>query len=181
MIWTPDKIEKLFQLRSEGQTFERIGFELGCGRNAVIGKYNRVRVQRGEHQVTPRKRLLSIVPVERKAPPRRDTVEKVFGRQPKLPTLPETGIGAILPTITKPFEWRSRGRECGITNVTGCRWPVGHDASVVGGHLFCNDDQVEGSSYCPCHRQESTASYSRVLIKKTIKGVIAAFKMKSAA
>lgn len=178
--WTAERIEQLLQLKREGQPFSQICLALGCSRNAAIGKHTRLRIAAG-HKATPRKRVFNILPEVRRMPPRPDTVEKIFGRQPKLPTLPATGIGVILPAITKPVQRAPQGRECGITEVTGCRWPVGHDASVAGGHLFCNEDQADGSPYCPCHRQESTAPYSHRLIKKTIRQAIFSVKMKRAA
>ena len=67
------------------------------------------------------------------------------------------------------------GRSCGIVDVTGCKWPVGFDAHVAGGHLFCNSE-LHDSRYCEFHACESRASYSTELIVKTMKAALGANK-----
>jgi len=49
MLWTENKIERLRKLHAEGFSAELTGQKLGVSRNAVIGKWNRLRL--GPHDV----------------------------------------------------------------------------------------------------------------------------------
>jgi GcrA cell cycle regulator len=42
MVWTPEKIEELTRLWSEGLSITQIGKQLGLTRNAVVGKAHRL-------------------------------------------------------------------------------------------------------------------------------------------
>lgn len=67
----------------------------------------------------------------------------------------------------KPKE--NEGQIASIVDVTGCRWAVSFSGTAPGGHLFCNHATDEGQSYCPYHKAESVASYSRSLVSKTVR------------
>jgi GcrA cell cycle regulator len=41
MIWTPERIARLRELIEGGATYQAAGVELGCGKNAAIGKARR--------------------------------------------------------------------------------------------------------------------------------------------
>lgn len=43
LFWTPDRIERLQQLRALGLTTEEIGDRIGCSKSAVAGKLKRLR------------------------------------------------------------------------------------------------------------------------------------------
>ena len=43
--WTPEKLAKLVAMYGEGHSSRQIGREIGMTRNAVIGKYSRLRAQ----------------------------------------------------------------------------------------------------------------------------------------
>lgn len=76
------------------------------------------------------------------------------------------------PTVPAP----DLGHLASIVDVTGCKWPVKDDPDFVGGVAFCNHAKDENSAYCPYHRQQSVASYSRELIRKTTKSALARYK-----
>jgi hypothetical protein len=64
-----------------------------------------------------------------------------------------------------------RGPAVGLLDVTGCKWPVAKDASLIGGHAFCNHARAEGKPYCPYHVHASIAPYSAELKRRTFKSL----------
>ena len=162
-----------------------IAKHFGCTRCAVIGLYRRERLKRGTlPPVTPRKRIL--VPETRRDPnPYRDTVDKGGGgRLMPMPTLPTEGIGFLMPPMDRAPEPAPEARAwpaIGILDVTGCRWPVGADPAIIGRHSFCNAECQEGQSYCPEHRRENKAAYSRTLINETIRSAMKTLARRRAA
>ena len=190
MDWTAEEIGQVFALAEAKNSMSVIAKQLGRSRSAVIGVYYRERQKRGTlPPVAPRKRVLQalentvpvcILPEERAHPvPYRDTVQKDGGgRQMPLPTLPTTGVGMILPAISMDVP---KGPGIGILDVTGCRWPVDADPAIIGRHAFCNAECQEGQSYCPEHRRENKAAYSRTLINKTTRSAIKTLARRRAA
>lgn len=71
-------------------------------------------------------------------------------------------------------------RRCGILDVTGCKWPLEFDPTIVGGHAFCNAETRDGAPYCATHTRESVASYSQKLIKSTIRDAVHVYTRKVA-
>jgi len=176
MKWTEEDIAQMFAMVGAGTSMADIAKHFGCTRCAVIGLYRRERIKRGTlPPVMPRKRIL--IPETRRDPnPYRDTVDKGGGgRVMPMPTLPEEGLGFVLPPMDpapEPAPAPVTGAPVGILDVTGCRWPVGEDASVIGTKTFCNGDKMDGSSYCREHRAMHVASYSRTLIYETIRTTV---------
>ena len=53
---------------------------------------------------------------------------------------------------SKPRTFRDTGLlPLMLLRLDECRWPVGHDAQVLGEYLFCGR-QTNGQSYCAKHR-----------------------------
>lgn len=185
MQWTEEAIGQVFTMAGEGTSMGDIAQHLGCSRSAVIGLYRRERLKRGTlPPVTPRKRIL--VPETRRDPnPYRDTVDKGGGgRVMPMPTMPEEGLGFVLPPMDSSPEPAPEARAwpaIGILDVTGCRWPVDADEAIIGRHSFCNAECQEGQSYCPEHRRENKAAYSRTLINETIRSAIKTLARRRAA
>jgi hypothetical protein len=150
--WTPEKVEQLFSLLEQGKSAREIGAIFGMGRMAILGKAHREKVRRG-HVPEPRKRVLD-------GTPRTYT----FRAAPKPST---EGVGFIMPAIPTPAP--QRGPAVGLLDVTGCKWPVAEDASLIGGHAFCNHAKADGKPYCPYHVEESIAEYSAELKRRTFK------------
>ncbi len=50
--WTQAEVEKLFEMKRAGRTWEEIGYELNCNRSAVRSKYQRITygLEKGEQQ-----------------------------------------------------------------------------------------------------------------------------------
>jgi hypothetical protein len=126
----------------------------GVSRNTICGKLHRVKIARGILEAKPRIRKPSKTDEPRKA--RKMTLPARAGFV--LAKLPVTSVSA-------PDE----GQLASIIDVTGCKWPVKDDEAYVGGVAFCNHGTLDGSSYCPYHKAESVASYSRTLISKTVR------------
>ena len=173
MKWTEEDIAQMFAMVGAGTSMADIAKHFGCTRCAVIGLYRRERIKRGTlPPVMPRKRIL--IPETRRDPnPYRDTVDKGGGgRVMPMPTLPEEGLGFVLPPMDpapEPAPAPVTGSPVGILDVTGCRWPVGEDAAVPGRHTFCNGPQRDGSSYCAEHSKARVAEGSRETIRQTIR------------
>jgi len=183
MKWTEEDIAQVFAMVGAGTSMAVIAQHLGCSRNAVIGLYRRERLKRGTlPPVTPRKRIL--VPETRRDPnPYRDTVDKGGGGR-LMPMLPTEGLGFVLPPMDSAPEPAPEARArpaIGILDVTGCRWPVDADPAIIGRHAFCNAECQEGQSYCPEHRRENKAAYSRTLINKTTRSAIKTLARRRAA
>ena len=176
MDWTAEEIGQVFALAEAKNSMSAIAKQIGRSRSAVIGVYYRERQKRGTlPPVTPRKRIL--VPETRRDPnPYRDTVDKGGGgRVMPMPTLPEEGLGFVLPPMDpapEPAPAPVTGAPVGILDVTGCRWPVGEDAAVPGRHTFCNGPQRDGSSYCAEHSKARVAEGSRETIRQTVRSAL---------
>jgi len=140
--WTPDEISRLFDLIKEGKSFSQVAPEIGRSRSSCIGIYHRELVRRG-HVPTPRPRS-----------PRADTVEKrAYTPTIPKPQVPRAGVGFLLPTVAAPPP--RTGPAVGILDITGCKWAVAEDASLAGGHAFCNAPRDGKSSYCSHHHAKA--------------------------
>lgn len=146
-FWTDEKIAEMHRLVGQGFSASQIGRKLGCSRNAVIGKLHRVKVRAG------------IKPMRKhpESPYKSGSPKRKYTRRPKLEIVAPAPASA----------------SCGILDVTGCKWAIGFDDSVIGRYVFCNAE-THDESYCPFHLKQSVASYSNELIRKTVKGAIKA-------
>lgn len=168
MEWTPEIIDKMFELADKGYSLALIARELGCTKNCVVGKYARERRNRG-------------IPIPQS--PRRPAV--VIKQRNHRPSKPRKAafVLKVVPSVVITPKTPPRPRRkstVGILDVTGCKWAVGEDDAVIGRHTFCNAATDNGHSYCEEHRRENVASYSRDLISKTIKSAIKADKPRAA-
>jgi GcrA cell cycle regulator len=135
--WNADEIARLFDLFKEGKSFSEIAPELGRSRCSCIGVYHREMVKRG-HVPTPRKRVLD------------GTVPKrVYTRAIPAPEVASAGVGFLFPAIAPVIQ--QRGPLVGLLDVTGCKWPIAEDASLIGGQAFCNCARKPGKPYCSEH------------------------------
>jgi hypothetical protein len=147
-FWTSARIDQLMAMVVEGKTFPEIAHALGTTRNAALGKYHRIKVRRG-YVPKPRKPVLEGMGTAPRAFDR-DTVQKrQYNPSRKLPDVSKQGIGFLLPAIPAPAP--QTGPAVGLLDVTGCKWPVAEDASLIGGKAFCNHDRARGKPYCAHH------------------------------
>lgn len=170
--WTPENLDRLFALRAEGYSFDKIGPIMGITKNAAIGMYRREAERRGIlPPSTPRKRILEAIAEERpRISPelKRDTIPKrKYTTAADRIRLSREGIGFLFPSIApKP----RKGRAVGILDVTGCRWPLEDNPALIGGKAFCNAAQVDGRPYCSEHCETAR---STVPVKTWLKAVAA--------
>lgn len=152
-FWTDEKIAEMQRMAEQGLSASQIGRELGCSKNAVIGKLHRVKIRAGDKPA----RKYPESPYKSGSAPKRSRQE-----------LPKLIIEAPPPAVMP-------GAPCGILDVTGCKWAVGFDEAVIGKHVFCNSPKHD-ERYCEFHVKQSVASYSTELIKKTLKRALEANK-----
>ena len=161
-FWTAERVDHLMAMFVEGKNFREIAETLGTTRNAALGKYHRERIKWG-YTPTPRKKVLEGMGSAPKAFDR-DTVQKrQYTPTRKLPDVSKEGIGFLLPAITPPAA--RTGPAVGILDVTGCRWPIGKDASLIGSHAFCDAECREGSPYCAHHAAKASTPAKPLTIK----------------
>ncbi len=174
--WSDENIERMLDLHRKGKSTAFIAFELGCTRNAVIGKLHRVLVKLGlkgnfRSDAAKNSRKVNLLPEKAISPElQRNTVPlRKYTRQIPPPSLSAEGVGIILPV---PKIVLQKGKMIGILDVKGCRWPVDSDPSVIGTHAFCNAETATGRSYCEAHTKEAKAPHSRDLIRQTMRQAV---------
>ena len=132
-VWTPELLERVLAMWVEGHSAGDIGKVVGLTRNQVIGKITRT---------TPRRDCAPRKPRAPRAPrPRLKT--------PSLPALVKGSIALIPFHQPKPPDPNRPPAPLLDMLPDGCRFPVSpHNARV---HVFCNQPQLETSSYCGPH------------------------------
>lgn len=157
MKWTQEQRDELFALWGFGKrNYSELAKHFGVTKNAIVGRMRREKEARG-------------IPCDDKYSHRRPSnTDKPKKRKPML-TLPGRAEFVITAYKPAPIVAPDEGQLASIIDVTGCKWPVKDDPAYVGGVAFCNHHADEGQSYCPYHRAESVASYSRTLISKTVR------------
>lgn len=156
--WTTEEDELIVKMVRDGMTMAQIAAMFpGRSRNAVIGRYRRIREARGEPTnstgvVRVRRSFLDRISndADRISPQllRNTTPKRRCEPRRAMPKVAKVGVGFLLPALPGP----SRGSAVGILDVTGCRWPVGEDVNVAGRHTFCNAE-TDGSPYCAHHHE----------------------------
>lgn len=143
-FWTVERIDALRQGVKAGKSFAAVARDIGTTRNAAIGKFKRMEAREAitSGQTPPPRKRNRPAPVARVLPP------------------PARAVVAV-PPIPSPA--------VGILEVTGCKWAIGEDASLPGGHAFCNHTLKDGSPYCAYHTRAAIAPYSRELRLKTLR------------
>lgn len=141
--WTDERISELKRLWGEGKTSGQIAALWGVTRNTICGKVNRIC---GKH-VAPAKPKAAAAPKQKPRP----TVAPVHLRLEDVRDIPEPIVAApqrlpALPAV-------------GILDVTGCKWPLHVDRSIIGGHAFCNAAKDERGPYCHFHMTNAGEKY----------------------
>jgi GcrA cell cycle regulator len=156
-LWTPENIEQMFTYSGQGYSASQIAGFFGTTRNAIIGKIQRERIKRG-HIPAPRKSVLDGIREERISPElrRNTTPKRVFTIRRDLPDVSRAGVGFVMPAIPAPAP--QTGPAVGILDVTGCKWPIAEDASLIGGKAFCNHARKDGKPYCAFHAREARST-----------------------
>ena len=183
--WTAEADARLAELLKEGLSCSQVAtalqreFHVPLSRNAVIGRVHRIEHARGTnlHRTTAPKRATT-------GPRRSGKPVVIAPRSKPAPSLAGDTGGYQMPKVRlqhrprKVVEYKP-GQECGITDVTGCKWPVRDEPKFAGGHAICNGE-LHDHRYCEYHAQMSGASYSEGLINKTVKQALKAYLKRAA-
>jgi GcrA cell cycle regulator len=143
--WTDERCDLLRKLHAEGLSFSQIGGQLGCSRNAAIGKAQRIGLEKRGPAFRSNKSI--------SAKPRGRRVRiRIVGNAVKQPR-PELDLpDELAPEIVcDPVT---------LLNLQShhCRWPVSGEGASM---LFCGANKSDGSSYCAHHRARSCGKQPR--------------------
>ncbi len=161
--------EQIIALWNEGKSAGEIAPLFKTTRAAVIGVVHRYK---GPKRAGGRKSPRAGTSIGR---PRASKPVKPSQPAQALPSLPKIGPQAKAPPKASALVFIAEDPR-DIVHVTGCRWPVQHDANAVGGMLFCNAEPDGAKSYCAHHAAQSVAPYSAKLVASTIAGARHAYK-----
>jgi GcrA cell cycle regulator len=142
--WTDAAHVALRTLWAEGHPSALIGRVLGCGKNAVIGKAHRLKL---EGRVSPVTGLAAARPARQAKTGRRQSLPRPAGQR-ALPQ-PVAEVAPEAPPVV--FRARAPGE---------CCWPMWGDKVERGdpGYgRFCCAPAPGGQRYCPQHRATSAA------------------------
>lgn len=178
-FWTDGRIEILRAMHHRGASSREIGMEIGCSRNAVIGKLHRLGIVKPSvaEEWTPKD--LDTLKRMHVAGADYSAIAAVLGRsktachnKASRIGLPSRGHNTFRRSINGPSHaprgFRPRLVEglpvpsldlaTDIVNVTGCRWAVTPDDVERGAHKFCNHPTDGNSSYCKYHAEANRAA-----------------------
>jgi hypothetical protein len=162
-FWTIEKIDTMMILAAEGKSMREIAQALGTSRNSVIGKYQRVKVKRG-HVPVPKKRILEGMGSEAPLFGRDTVIKREYKPRRQIPGVSKDSVGFIMPALAAPPP--RTGPAVGILDLTGCKWPVEYDPSLIGSYAFCNHTRRdEKSPYCAHHARVAVSDLPRTAPK----------------
>jgi GcrA cell cycle regulator len=137
MEWTPERINELTRLWSEGLSTAEIGKMLGISKNAVVGKAHRLQLSSRPSPI----RRMSVRPLvprirePRPAAQRNAAAFQLAGLEPATTSAP----------APKP---QPEPRVLELSNQK-CMWPVGHPGEES--FHFCGERALVGKPYCVTH------------------------------
>lgn len=143
--WTDEAIARLREMLDAKATFREIAADLGCSRNAAIGKANRLglcgtSMKPGPHWAGKTLPVVSPKPkrIRARAQPSTPAAVIAFPIKRAEPPAPFVeGEGVALMDLERQH----------------CRWPLGAKMQVS--TRFCGHDKRAGSSYCDHHHRLS--------------------------
>lgn len=129
--WNDQRVDLLRRLYADGLSASQMAAQLGCSRNAVIGKAHRLELSRspstisrakadGAHYARAARMANRRAQVKSAAPVRLRPVQHIAGNK----TIYELGLG-------------------------DCRWPLGEQLAPA--RLFCGAKTISGRPYCGEH------------------------------
>ena len=150
--WTAEQDARLEEMVKAGKSHSEIAAELGKSRNATLGRWHRILYKRG-YIPNPRIRVADGMGPELA---RNTTPKRVYRPKIPAPAVASAGVGFVMPTLA--IVPQQRGPAVGILDVTGCKWPMEEDASLAGGHAFCNAPRKDGKPYCVEHAKRARST-----------------------
>lgn len=152
-FWTVERIDALFAMACEGKSMAQIAAVLGCSKNAVIGKHNRLRDRLGiaRPKAGPRKRTVNAVKPEKVS---KEPVRVSIPTPAVVAKQLEVDVDPVRATLILPFQpvpEPVKAPGVSIVDVTGCRYAIADDDALIGGKAFCNAPLDGARSYCAEH------------------------------
>lgn len=132
-FWTEERLAQLRTLASTGMTARQVADEMGCSRNAVLGKAWRAGLSLAKQDNrTPEQRRAERLQYQRD---RHAALRAAVGYQPR-----------PRPIKQSPAVPASKQLPLTDLGLDMCHWPVSDDIP----HCFCGND-TGGHVYCPYH------------------------------
>jgi GcrA cell cycle regulator len=153
-IWTDERVNRLRELFHEGKSARQIGIDLGCTRNAVIGRLYRMGLRDGDRPVRNSTKGHGGLnwnqrrDLERKMrAAQRPFVPKSVAAKPAPPTKPQPFKEARQPSQVIAMADAVEPLMLDLLDLgSGCKWPYGD-----GPFHFCGHAKPSGDSYCRPH------------------------------
>ena len=135
MSWNDDNVLRLKELWDQGLPTAQIGKLLGFTKNAVVGKANRIGLERRPSPI----RRTAIKPDRKKA------------RSPIVPKLNFETVKEVVKETPKPQQRFLPVVKNLITDISkrSCEWPEGHPDES--GFHFCGKERFDDKPYCLDH------------------------------
>jgi hypothetical protein len=132
MFWTDERVATLKRMREDGYTFDVIAERLGCTRNAISGKVDRLGLAR---------------------PPRKERIAEADKRRERRARAKLVSVEpgpVVLPILSQPEPKQEASGTVSFAELREhhCRWILNDDMSNP---VFCGE-QKSGRSYCEAHR-----------------------------
>jgi len=149
--WTDENVAKLKQLVAEGHSYSLIGGELGCGRNAAIGKAHRLGLNGKAYSRKPTVQKPPKPRAPRREAPYRPKLSRAsVDGEIILPPIP------LIPALEVPKEDAMLEEAQPVSlfdlKVYSCRFPMwGHGAKPEGGGTYCGKRALDGQPFCREH------------------------------
>ncbi len=162
--WTPERVEVLKKLWGAGLTAKAIAEDFGdVSRNAVIGKVNRLGLERRRSETDDTERVPYI------APPRagKSPVQKRIASPSVVPDYPKGKTEAKkkqVPVVELVIPTSMKISLLDL-NKGNCHWPSGHPGSDD--FSFCGNTSLTGLPYCAWHCRTGYRYAARSVSRKT--------------
>src|SRR5215475_2563358 len=156
MSWNEATVELLKKLWELGQSASKIGAELGCSRNAVIGKIHRIMGMNANRK-----------PRERKIRPSAEAQQRPLSRITIFPKNKNVLCASSPASTTGAADTRAKDMtdmkqappmrhltimELDKDGTRSCRWPIG-DSNF----RYCGNEAMPGLPYCEHHTRMAYA------------------------
>lgn len=172
-FWTDQRCARLRDLWEANMAAPDIAADLGCTKNAIVGKARRlglplVDASEGAHRAADtlarRRNALELPTLHRERKPRVRVHQKpIFGRVVE----PVEGVDIPPPSIEDAARDRASLKTLVELGDSECHWPIDQPD---GGFMFCASPALEGHPYCgPRHHDHCRRAYNPGAYKNALR------------